>query len=98
MEKVVVLGAGSWGTALSMVLAQNGHQVVLWEYQEELAKKLQRERENKRLLPGVIFPENIEVVSESTDLLKDVKYVIFPFHLKPCVLSFRNFLLRFEEI
>src|SRR3712207_5051479 len=77
MEKVVVLGAGSWGTALSMVLAQNGHRVVLWEYQEELAKKLQSERENKRLLPGVIFPENIEVVSESTDLLKDVKYVIF---------------------
>ena len=31
MEKVVVLGAGSWGTALSMVLAQNGHQVILWE-------------------------------------------------------------------
>lgn len=77
MEKVVVLGAGSWGTALSMVLAQNGHQVVLWEYQEELAKKLQNERENRRLLPGVIFPENIEVVSESTDLLKDVKYAIF---------------------
>lgn len=97
MEKVVVLGAGSWGTALSMVLAQNGHQVILWEYQEELAKNY-RGKEKIKIVAGSYFPENIEVVSESTDLLKDIKYVIFPFHLKPCVLSFRNFLLRFEEI
>lgn len=77
MEKVVILGAGSWGTALAMVLAQNGMKVVLWEHQEELANTLQKERENKRLLPGIKFSDNIEIVSKSENLLEKVKYVIF---------------------
>lgn len=77
MKKVVVLGAGSWGTALAMVLAQNGLDVVLWEYQEEIAKTLQVDRENKRLLPGIKFPENIEITSKSENLLQGVKCIIF---------------------
>lgn len=77
MKKVVVLGAGSWGTALAMVLAQNGMEVILWEHQEKLAKTLQKERENKRLLPGIKFHDNIEIVSKGENLLETVKYVIF---------------------
>lgn len=77
MKKIVVLGAGSWGTALAMVLAENGFEVVLWEHQEEIAEMLQRERENKRLLPGVTFPSNLQITSQSEKLLEGVKYVIF---------------------
>lgn len=76
MEKVIVIGAGSWGTALGLVLARKGHDVTLWERDEKIAKTLQEERENKRLLPGIIFPENLNVTNELNGLLKGVKYVV----------------------
>ena len=45
MEKIVVIGAGSWGTALAVVLAKKGYQVVMCEYLSEKAKELQEKRE-----------------------------------------------------
>ena len=40
MEKAVVLGAGSWGTALSIVLAENGHNCLLWSHREDQATEI----------------------------------------------------------
>lgn len=76
MEKVIVIGAGSWGTALGLVLAKKGHDVILWERNEKIAKLLQEERENKRLLPGIKFPNNLKVTSKLDGLLKGIKYVV----------------------
>ena len=61
MEKVVIIGAGSWGTALGLVLARKKYDVTLWEFNQERAEEIQRERENKRFLPGVKFPDNLKV-------------------------------------
>lgn len=77
MKKVVIIGAGSWGTALGLVLASKNYDVTLWEYNESRAQEIQKERENKRYLPGVKLPENMKITSNSEELLKDVKYVIF---------------------
>lgn len=77
MEKVVIIGAGSWGTALGMVLAKKGYEVIMWEHNKEIAEKLILEKENKRLLPGVKFPDNLKVTWELDGLLSNVKYVIF---------------------
>lgn len=77
MEKVVIVGAGSWGTALGMVLARKGYDVTMWEHNKEIAETLIKDRENKRLLPGIKFPEKLNVTSELNNLLKDVKYVVF---------------------
>lgn len=77
MEKVVVIGAGSWGTALGMILAKKGYEVVMWEHNKEIAEKLNLEKENKRLLPGVKFSDNLKVTWELDGLLANVKYVIF---------------------
>ena len=77
MEKVVIIGAGRWGTALGMVLAKKGYEVIMWEYNKEIAEKLNLEKENKRLLPGIKFPENLKVTWELDGLLTNVKYVIF---------------------
>jgi len=49
---VGVIGGGSWGTALAMVLARQGHEVALWVYERELAEAMTRERENRVYLPG----------------------------------------------
>ena len=50
MDKIVVEGAGSWGTALALVLANKGcFDVRMWEYDKELAEKMEKERENSKL-------------------------------------------------
>lgn len=78
MNKIVVVGAGSWGTALALVLTNKGcFDVHMWEYNKELAEKMERERENSKLLPGVKFPDNLHVTNNDTDLLKDAKAVVF---------------------
>lgn len=59
-----ILGTGSWGTALAIVLARNGFAVRMWgKFLEEL-EDLQRDRENKHYLPGIALPENIEIFSD----------------------------------
>ncbi len=77
MEKIIVMGAGSWGTALAILLAEKGNEVTLWEYENEKAVTVERERENKVFLPGAKFPETLHVTSELEGLLEGVKYVVF---------------------
>jgi glycerol-3-phosphate dehydrogenase (NAD(P)+) len=62
--KVAVLGAGSWGTALAMQLARNGHQVCLWARDPKQAAAMQRQRVNQRYLPDLPLPDGIEVGSD----------------------------------
>ncbi|MCR5734679.1 MAG: NAD(P)H-dependent glycerol-3-phosphate dehydrogenase [Lachnospiraceae bacterium] len=59
MAKIAVIGAGSWGTALSIVLSDNGHEVCVWSIVDEEIEMLNREREHKDKLPGVKLPEDI---------------------------------------
>lgn len=56
--KIAVLGSGGWGTALAMLLVENGHEVTLWSHHAEESQQLQRTREN-HLLPGVRLPDNL---------------------------------------
>ena len=56
--KIAVLGSGGWGTALAMLLEENGHQVTLWSYLEQESKQLQTTGENP-LLPGVQLPAGL---------------------------------------
>ncbi len=61
---VTVLGAGGWGTALSLLLNDNGASVTLWAYKEEYAEELTRVRENKTYLHGVSIPKSIGITSD----------------------------------
>ena len=61
MANVGVLGAGSWGTALSVLLSDNGHQVSVWSIDESEVKMLNEKREHELKLPGVKLPDNIVV-------------------------------------
>lgn len=59
MAKVMVLGAGSFGTALALLCHRCGHEVTVWSHREEEANRLREEREQKKLLPGVKLPQQI---------------------------------------
>ncbi|MCC6738122.1 MAG: NAD(P)-dependent glycerol-3-phosphate dehydrogenase [Planctomycetia bacterium] len=67
MSKVIVFGAGGWGTALSLVLRATGRHPVLFARRPEFAEELRRERVNRPYLPGVHIPENLQVDSGVPD-------------------------------
>jgi glycerol-3-phosphate dehydrogenase (NAD(P)+) len=54
-ERIGVIGAGSWGTALADVLARNGHEVTVWSYEPEVADEISNARTNGKYLPGVVL-------------------------------------------
>lgn len=62
---MAVLGAGSWGTALAILLHGKGFDVRLWEFRPPAAERLRRERENKEFLPGAPLPEAIFIHHEA---------------------------------
>ncbi|MGL4402373.1 MAG: NAD(P)H-dependent glycerol-3-phosphate dehydrogenase [Fusobacteriaceae bacterium] len=77
MKNIAVIGAGSWGTALGLTLAKNGHKVTMWEYNMEQCKKMKEEGENRKFLPGHLFPKNLTVTNVSENLLGGMDVVIF---------------------
>ena len=81
MAKVSVLGSGSWGTAMAMCLAQNGHDILVWSRSVETTEKLRSTHINERYLPGVVLPHNISYTSEISDCADaDVIIVATPSH------------------
>ena len=76
MSKVTVLGCGSWGTALAIVLAQKGQPVLMWCRRAEQADEMNSTRENKKYLPDVTLPEGIQVTTNLAYALEDTDYVV----------------------
>ncbi|MGG5253783.1 NAD(P)H-dependent glycerol-3-phosphate dehydrogenase [Neobacillus sp. SM06] len=75
-ENMTVLGAGSWGTALAMVLADNGHQVRLWSHNEKQAEEINLHHTNKKYLPGISLPESIRGFASLNEALAEIETII----------------------
>lgn len=71
MAKISILGAGSWGTALAILLHNNGHEVLLWSALEDEVNMLNEKREHTSKLPGVRIPEEIVITTDLEASLKD---------------------------
>lgn len=80
MAKFGVIGSGSWGTALSILLCENGHQVTLWSFLESEAEEIRTTRRYESKLPGVVIPEQIGVTSDLGAAIagKDVLVLVVP--------------------
>ncbi|NLK28602.1 MAG: NAD(P)H-dependent glycerol-3-phosphate dehydrogenase [Clostridiales bacterium] len=61
MSKIALLGAGTWGCALAILLSGNGHEVTIWTKIEKEAQDLNENRKNLKNLPGAVLPENIKI-------------------------------------
>ncbi|MFD2133254.1 NAD(P)H-dependent glycerol-3-phosphate dehydrogenase [Pseudogracilibacillus auburnensis] len=77
MKKVAVLGAGSWGTALSIVLSDNEHDVRLWSHRQAQVDEINIEHTNNRYLDGVSLPKNIRAFNDIQAAIKEVDAIIF---------------------
>lgn len=73
---IAVIGAGSWGTALAIHLAQNNNNVKLWGRDNKQMLAMQKTHSNEYYLPGIIFPKNLQMFVELEELLKDAHDVL----------------------
>ena len=80
MAKISVLGAGSWGTALAVVLHKNGHEVTIWSIAQDEIDMLKKEREHKDKLPGVKIAEEIGLTTDLKEAIsgRDMLVVAVP--------------------
>lgn len=80
MIKASVIGAGSWGTALALLLESNGHEVTVWSISPEEVELLSKKRVHEKKLPGVPIPESIQFTSDMKEAVegKDIVVLAVP--------------------
>ncbi len=76
MANVGIMGAGSWGTALALLLHKNGHQVTVWSISEEEVKMLSERREHVSKLPGVKIPEDMIFTTDMEGAVKGKDFLV----------------------
>lgn len=70
MENITVFGAGSWGTALAIVLAENGHNTLLWTHRKDQADEINNYHTNAKYLPNILLPKNLKATSSMEEAIK----------------------------
>ena len=87
---VGVIGAGSWGTALAVTLSRKGYIVKIWDIDREQQKRLKEDRENRKYLPGVVFPETISTVETVKEAVEGSHAVLFSAPAQAFRTAFKN--------
>ncbi|MGA9510722.1 MAG: NAD(P)H-dependent glycerol-3-phosphate dehydrogenase [Candidatus Sulfotelmatobacter sp.] len=77
MSQIAIIGAGAWGTALSIVLGRTGnHQVRLWVHEQEVCEAIAHQRENEKFLPGQQIPASVTAFNELRKTLDGAAIVV----------------------
>ena len=74
-EKISVIGSGSWGVALAMLLNSNGHDVKIWSFSEEEARIINEDRKCK-FLPNITIPEGLKCYTSLEETLEGTNIVL----------------------
>jgi len=91
---ITIIGAGGFGTTISILLAEKGHSVKLWANFPELAFELNKNRENKDFLPGFIIPDNIKICSDLGESVDSSELIIIAIPSK----YFRNCISELSRV
>lgn len=76
MKNVAVIGSGSWGTALAVMLDKYGHKVTIWSWREEEAQAIRKDREHKEFLPGIEIRDSIGIETDQEKAVSNADIVI----------------------
>ena len=76
MKNISIIGAGSWGTTLAILLGEKGFDVKLWSRREEVASKIESKRENTQYLPGIKIPNNVIVDHSLKNVIEGSEMII----------------------
>lgn len=82
MAEIAVLGAGSWGTAIAIHLARNGHRVSLWDRDTQKLQNMEKSRGNSRYLPKILLPETIKYQADLASCITGIHtfFIAVPSH------------------
>lgn len=82
LARTAVIGAGSWGTALAILLVRKGHNVCLWGHNTQHINEISKERENQKYLPGIKLPRHLEITDNIEKCVdgSDVIVMVVPSH------------------
>ncbi|MDM8558343.1 NAD(P)H-dependent glycerol-3-phosphate dehydrogenase [Candidatus Parabeggiatoa sp. HSG14] len=76
LQPILVLGAGSWGTALAMVLARNDNKIWLWGKNSEHVQQMKTARKNTRFLPDTSFPKTLQPIANLEEYVPQVTHIL----------------------
>ena len=76
MANIGIIGAGSWGIALSILLYNNGNKVTVWSVIEDEIKMLNEKREHERCLPGVKLPDDMVFTTDLEHTIKNADFLV----------------------
>ncbi len=96
-EKIAVIGAGSWGTTLAILLADKGYDITLWVYEPNLAREIETKRENSLFLPGVLIPHNVKPTYSLDEAVREKEVIVsvVPSHVaRQITIQYRDHLLQ----
>ena len=82
IQKIAVIGAGSWGTTLAQLLSDNGHGVVLWVRNPDKAREIEETRINAEYLPALRLQDNVIVTSDLAYAVNQAQtlFLVVPSH------------------
>jgi glycerol-3-phosphate dehydrogenase (NAD(P)+) len=102
MSRIAVVGAGSWGTALAMVLARRGgHNVTMWSHTQRVAEAIQQTHENRFYLPGLSIPETVRATTDLKEAVGEAEILIVAVpsqHLRSVCVAMSPLLTRNQVI
>jgi glycerol-3-phosphate dehydrogenase (NAD(P)+) len=89
IQRIAVIGAGAWGTALAKHLADKGLVITLWAYERDVVDSIASKRENQLFLPGVALPNSLKVTNVLAEALEQCDGLVFvvPSHVARLVLQ-----------
>lgn len=89
IQRIGVIGAGAWGTALAKHLSEKGMRIVLWAYEREVVDSIASKHENQLFLPGVVLPPSLRVTNTLAEAVEECDGLLFvvPSHVARLVLQ-----------
>lgn len=98
MSRIAIIGAGAWGTALSVVLGRTGrHEVRLWAYEKEVREAIESSRTNSVFLPNQEIPHSVKAVGDLADALNGVEIVVSAMPSQHCRRLFEQMVPHLRE-